>query len=404
MTWVMGSIYTASMSDLDTAAKLKRLVSRAVRQALDMEVQMKAWVSERRGVWVVGWYEGKRRRQKACGEGSAGKALAQKFQRQIDAELVLGQTALSSNKTWAQFRQEYEDRILSGTSPDHIRQARMAYGNFERIINPGKLDQITTATLDLFTSKRRQDKHRGRRRGAAISPATVNADLRQIKAALKVAVEWGYLKSMPKFRMERELTKLPRFVTVEHFDLIYAACEKAYLPDVRGIDPPAWWRGLLTFLYLTGWRIGETLAMKRADVDLKVGAARIAAEDTKGRREERIELHPHLIAHLEQLGGFWDHQFHWPLDVSTLRTHRQMICQAAGVPAYTFHDFRRAFGTVNAPHLPPRVLQHLMRHRSGQTTQKFYQNPTGMGDVMGKLVVPPSVSNAPPLAGQKDAG
>jgi integrase len=39
---------------------------------------------------------------------------------------------------------------------------------------------------------------------------------------------------------------------------------------------------------------------------------------------------------------------------------------------YGFHDFRRAFATVNAPRMKPEVLQRFMQHKSHQTTQKFY--------------------------------
>ena len=43
---------------------------------------------------------------------------------------------------------------------------------------------------------------------------------------------------------------------------------------------------------------------------------------------------------------------------------------------YRFHDFQRAYATVNAPRLKPEILQRLMRHKSYQTTQKSYINPT----------------------------
>ena len=56
---------------------------------------------------------------------------------------------------------------------------------------------------------------------------------------------------------------------------------------------------------------------------------------------------------------------------------------------YGFHDFRRAFATVNAPRLKPEVLQRLMRHKSYQTTQKFYINPTNqMEDAVSEMPVP----------------
>jgi len=56
---------------------------------------------------------------------------------------------------------------------------------------------------------------------------------------------------------------------------------------------------------------------------------------------------------------------------------------------YGFHDFRRAFATVNAPRMKPEALQRLMRHKSYQTTQKFCLNPTNQIDeAVSEMPVP----------------
>jgi hypothetical protein len=67
--------------------------------------------------------------------------------------------------------------------------------------------------------------------GLTVSPATVNHDLRHLKSVLGTAQDWGYLPAMPKVRMEREPKKLPTYGTPEHFAQIYAASDKAKLPD-----------------------------------------------------------------------------------------------------------------------------------------------------------------------------
>lgn len=38
---------------------------------------------------------------------------------------------------------------------------------------------------------------------------------------------------------------------------------------------------------------------------------------------------------------------------------------------YGFHDFRRAFATMNADMLSPNALRKLMRHRSDSTTKRY---------------------------------
>jgi hypothetical protein len=110
-----------------------------------------------------------------------------------------------------------------------------ALDHFERLANPCKVQSIKTATIDAFVARRRAD--RGKKEGSAVSPATVNKDLRHIRAALAVAHEWGYLTVLPKFRMEKVPRNLPTCVSGEHFAAIYQACGHAKHPE--GLTFPA---------------------------------------------------------------------------------------------------------------------------------------------------------------------
>lgn len=60
---------------------------------------------------------------------------------------------------------------------------------------------LDTGTVDAFGAARRQEA--GQKRGDAVSLATVNKDLRHLRAALGVAQEWGFLEQLPLFRMEK---------------------------------------------------------------------------------------------------------------------------------------------------------------------------------------------------------
>ena len=86
---------------------------------------MKAWIyqdskqvqkkGEDKASWYVGWFdpEGKNR-CKSCGPGSRGHNLAEKEQRRIEAELLTGTYQSNAKKTWADFRREYEEKVLPG--------------------------------------------------------------------------------------------------------------------------------------------------------------------------------------------------------------------------------------------------------------------------------------------------
>jgi hypothetical protein len=184
--------------------------------------------------WYVGWYDlqGKRHSE-SCGPGSRGKGLAEKRLRRIQSELDIGVHQPTNKKLWADFVREYEERILSGLAGKTKDAAIDSLGHFGRIVRPTRVESITTATVDQFVAKRRNEK--GLKPGSVVSPATINKDLRQLKAALRLAHEWGYLPAMPKIRMVREPEKLPTYVTPEHFDLIYTkATEFATFPRNPG--------------------------------------------------------------------------------------------------------------------------------------------------------------------------
>jgi integrase len=194
--------------------------------------------------WYVGWIDpdGKRRCQ-SCGAGGWGKSQSEKLRKKIEAELRTGTYQSPKKKTWDEFRKEYEDRIVSGMEPQTRWVTLDSIKHFERLIDPKRIGTIKTQTIDDYISARRKEP--GRRRGDTVSPATVNKELRHLRAALRVAAEWGYLLPVPKFRMIREPWRLPTYVPPEHFAKIYAACKHAKKPAGQSYSAEKWWQALL---------------------------------------------------------------------------------------------------------------------------------------------------------------
>jgi integrase len=143
---------------------------------------------------------------------------------------------------------------------------------------------VSTQTIDEYRAKRRAD--RGKKQGDTISPASVNKELRHLRAILKKAHKWGYLPTMPDFQFEKEPRKLPRYIAPDHFAAIYQACGVAVEPTGLPYSAVDWWRGLLITAYMTGWRINELLSLRREDLDLENGTAITRWEDNKGKRDE----------------------------------------------------------------------------------------------------------------------
>lgn len=349
--------------------------------------------------WCVGWYtpEGKRR-SKRIGSRSA----AEKYARKIEGQLAAGTYSDTSRKSWADFRKEYEARIVPQLAPNTRWPIKASLDAFERHIQPGKVAAITTATIDLFISKRQADP--GNKPGTTLSPASINKDLRHLKAALRVAHDWGYLPKVPKFRKVREPDRIGRIITPGDFQAIYDACKEAKLPEGLPYDAGDWWRGLLVFAITTGWRIDEILSLRRDDIDLKTGRILTRAEDNKGGRDDVDYLPEAALAEVRGLVTFHPLVFHWPHRRKALWSEFQRIQQAAGIHlpcrdprphectdtchTYGFHALRRGYATLNAHRLPAPVLQRKMRHKSFTTTLRYIGLADKMQDAADQVYVP----------------
>lgn len=343
-----------------------------------------AKVGEKQAPWIVGWYEPDgRKRQKRFASGSKGKASAFRYQKQIEAELLTGTYNSKAPVSWKKFRKEWNADRAASLSAENRRCAEKALGNFERLCKPARVRNITRRTLDRYLAARRNE--RGFKQDSKVSPATLDKELGYIKSVLKVAVEWGYLPALPSVPRVRVPEKLVRFVTPEHFAAIYEQCDTATRPEIPNVAPGDWWRALLIFAFMTGWRIKEIRGLRAGDLDLDAGEAITRHGDNKGKRDERVRLHPLIVEHLRRLPHFDALVFPWPHGRKDLWRAFHAIQRAAEIKlecheshkhtesceVYGFHDLRRAFATENAENLTAKELQTLMRHRSFSTTMRY---------------------------------
>jgi integrase len=343
--------------------------------------------------WYVGWIdpEGKRRCE-SCGAGKEGKSKAKEKAKKIAAELITGTYQRLDKKTWTEFRQEYEKKVMVVKGARNRLEIAAALDSFERVIRPATMRSINSLAIAEFTAKRSQEP--GIKANTLISPATVNKDLRHLRAVLRKAKKLGYLKEAPDFEFLKEPKKLAIYVSPEHFAALYQHCEATRFPDDLPYPPATWWRGLLMTAFMTGWRIGALLALRREDVNLETGTALSRAEHNKGKRDQPIALHAAIIEHLRLVPSFHPVFFPWSYGKATLYTEFTRIQEATQLrPAladrhYTFHDLRRAFATMNADRLTADALQVLMQHKDYQTTQKYINMARQLKPAVQNLFVP----------------
>ncbi|MEX2140577.1 MAG: tyrosine-type recombinase/integrase [Pirellulales bacterium] len=354
--------------------------------------------------WSVGWVDpdGKRK-SKSIGS----RSRAEKFQRKTEGQLAAGTYQSLSRASWEQFQKEYESKVLAAMEPGTREAMEYAIHHFERIIGPKRIGAMNSKTVAQYVAVRRTESNLAKRKrenrpGKPVSTATVNKELRCLRAMLRKAHRWGYLPALPEFDFLKEPGKHPTYVTPEHFALLYQACDVAKLPEAQGYTAGEWWRGLLMAAYMTGWRIGSLLALRWEDIDLKKGTALSRAADNKGRRDQFIPLHPVVIEHLQTVKSFAAHVFPWDRDRRRLYVEFWKLQVAAkvqpvGKGRYGFHDLRRGFATMNADKLTPDALQALMQHKDYQTTQRYISMARQLNPAIASLYVPP-VTKPPKVA------
>jgi hypothetical protein len=106
-------------------------------------------VGEAASSWYVGWFdpEGKKR-CKSCGPGSDGHRLAEKERKKVETQLITGTYEDKIRKTWKEFRVGYDAKVLEGMGVTNREATDHAMRQFQRVIKPGKITTIKTATID----------------------------------------------------------------------------------------------------------------------------------------------------------------------------------------------------------------------------------------------------------------
>ena len=126
-----------------------------------------------------------------------------------------------------------------------------------------RLSSITTADLRAFTATRL---------GAKVSAGEINRELAIVRRAFRLAAgEDKYHGRIPKFPMLQERNTRAGF-----FDDAMLEAVRAKLP--APLQP------VVTFAYLTGWRIqSEILPLEWRHIDRKTGEARLEPGTTKNQ-------------------------------------------------------------------------------------------------------------------------
>lgn len=235
------------------------------------------------------------------------------------------------------------------------------------------IHQITNLTLSKFKSRFLRQ----------YSPATFNKVRAHLLAVLnrlgpKQKHNPAGLEILPDFVFvprAKELEKPPRVASDAEIDAIYQAAANATWPKFE-FGPGAWWQALIVFLFNTGLRRNDFLALRTQDVDLENQCFEFRAEKTGKFR--RLPLHASAVEHFRRIWSDREFVFPKPSGKRSLYQHWHKIQDAAGIETakhFTFHQLRSTCGS-RLFSVSPGAAQEMLGHSSINTTRKSYANLT----------------------------
>jgi len=318
-----------------------------------------------RGKWWIDFrFEGKRYRKPSPGTT---KADAEAYEVRLRRCLLMGEPLIQPEARSPKLR-DFASRwmrtyVLNHNKPSTRWKKESALrAHLLPAFGTRRLCDIGTAELEAF---------RAAKLAAGLSPKSVNNLVGILRKALATAVEWGELESVPRLR--------PLRVAPGKIDFLSRAESRALLVE-RGLAP---WDLMTATALQTGLRIGELMALRWEDIDLKRGTLVVRRSivkgvvgTPKGHRNRAIPLTPTLCDRLapsrQPVGPVFERCSGRKMGYKAADLGLRRVCKVAGVRRVTWHVLRHSF----ASHLvmagaPLRAVQILLGHSDIKMTQRY---------------------------------
>lgn len=358
---------------------------------------IRVWVIERgdRGKFVaraeINHGIGEITRKQKTLESTTRKKAEREAQRWED-ELIEKEKRPGADRTWTEFLKLYRDDYLPNTSKSNRRNWNTVVDRVEAVAKKRKLrlHLLSDVTPELLSYVRTALEK-------SVKPSSVKSYMGTLRAGLNWASEeLGWIDPLPKQRQRGRLVTTDsvmrgRPLTSEEVDRLIAACDDEFPGHAQG------WKDLIKGLYLSGLRFSEAIGLhwSRLDthhpVSLQGRRPKILFTSAqKNRTDQLVAIVPEFA---EWLRGRKD-QSGWVFNPTTRAGRAESVthisrrlaevgerAKVVTIPATddgqeasfaTAHDLRRSFGHRWAAKVMPPILQHLMRHRSIETTLRYY--------------------------------
>jgi integrase len=232
-----------------------------------------------------------------------------------------------------------------------------------RLLGDRRASRLTRGDVEEYRTKRNTETTR---RGKAPSPGTLDREVELLKRLLNYAAACGRLTQNPIARVK--LLRVPNVRRVvldeEAFQRLHAKAE-------------AWLQPILLTAFDTGMRKGEVLNLRWSQLDLKAGAVRLEAEDTKTDEPRVVYLTERVLTTFSQQPRLLHAEFVF-VNPATTRPYADIqgaverARKAAGLDGIWVHDLRRSFVTLaRRSGLPESVVARFSGHRTAAVFKRY---------------------------------
>ena len=341
-----------------------------------------AWVFQRkdRPGWWVGWYHaGKLRKEKF-----PTKTKAERRARELEGRMNAGLYFEPAEVSWNELVEEYMRNRLAARTRATQKDCRVTFTHFEKVCHPSKLIGINMVAIEDYVRYRREKDR--------VSPATINKELRNLRAIFNYGIKREWLAKNPASYVDFAAVqhKLPRLMSQGNLKKLLAAVEKT-CDEKQAL----WWKVVLGLLATTGMRPGELVLIRVGDIEVATGRVKVHGQKTHRERIVEIflddrNLFPHdvlnlLIRYLNEMPDGQELLFPLNEKTPTLETASdavRVLCnrfarlrRAADVSReVVLYDLRRSFCTWMAGH---GFKAYEMKAQIGNTVavcEKYYVN------------------------------
>lgn len=283
---------------------------------------------------------------------------------------------LSGDMLWSAFIALYQVEHMAQQSKHYQTQFNCAKNRLQESMDPSRLSEVNSTMLSTFAARMRARKK-------PLKEASISSYLKALHAALQWAEHKDLISKTPRVNLAAGASGMrSRPITAEELDRYMMAARKVRPEDHKR------WRRAIRWLYLSGLRISEAVALSWDSCELfsvHLTDDRphfvISAMGQKSRKDEICPMAPDFAEALRKVPVAARHGrvFRLPFSVKWVTRilgrigKRSRIKVNSDGKTVSAHDLRRSFCTRWSLLVKePIILQKLARHSSIETTLKYY--------------------------------